>query len=407
MCLSLCKHATHAHAVPFGKHAFFPGELRHTNELTVVTDGADHHVECTAFEALGSLRQQMAAVEKEVEAAESEVAVLRARLEAMSSEIPLLIGERPAAQGGEASRDEGEESLFEIRQSLEESEAMLKSALPPAAEQRTAESKRSVPSAGEDEELNRLFARMEEMQRLEEDQEAEERIAAAVEASSAKPAPTLKKGFFDTKKRVGGGGASREGSGSTSRDRVPEGAESGKTEPSVGVALPVKKGFLVSTTVYNGGGGSQQTLQKAKEMAASASPVSAPLRQNPLQPRGGECSGQPAAVSLKVEETDEGLAVSFPPEADRHQEPAASSSGATAPVAVGQRSPQPEGSSRDPSSLVSSDSTLEQRIAFPGQVVERSGAAGKDVPPPRQMKAGASSDAAPKRVSKFKTERMR
>ncbi|PNH10065.1 Branched-chain-amino-acid aminotransferase-like protein 3, chloroplastic [Tetrabaena socialis] len=98
--------------VPYGKHAFFEGELVHTNEL-MVDLGCGYSLEASAVEAAAVLGRRQAAAEAALAAAEARLAELRARAGAVGQVT--------------MSNEEGE-GFFEIRQEYEESEELLRAA---------------------------------------------------------------------------------------------------------------------------------------------------------------------------------------------------------------------------------------------------------------------------------------
>ncbi|KAF5826859.1 hypothetical protein DUNSADRAFT_1869 [Dunaliella salina] len=98
--------------VPFGPHAFFPGQLQHTNELTVHL-GASHYAKVTAKHAAGVLKRRETSIDKAILACQQQVEAHEARLRLASKEV-LGLGVGPEER--------------EIRESYEESEALLASA---------------------------------------------------------------------------------------------------------------------------------------------------------------------------------------------------------------------------------------------------------------------------------------
>lgn len=105
----------HRVSVPFGKHAFFPGELQHTNELTLHL-GSRYYVQCAAQHAAGVLERRSAAVQRDMAAVRRQLDAHHARLQLSGAEL-----------------NPGVEGAAEIRQSYEDSEALLASAPKPAA----------------------------------------------------------------------------------------------------------------------------------------------------------------------------------------------------------------------------------------------------------------------------------
>lgn len=97
--------------VPFGKHAFFEGELIHTNEFLVGL-GCDLVLEASAMQAAGVLARRQSR-------AEAALASTRLKLEDMRS--------RAAELTATLSNEDGED-LVDIQQDFEESEALMASA---------------------------------------------------------------------------------------------------------------------------------------------------------------------------------------------------------------------------------------------------------------------------------------
>lgn len=98
--------------VPLGKHAFFPGQLTHTNEL-IVHLGDQYHVKTTAAAARAILQRKLAVIADGVQKAEKQLQSLQARLGVAQSSL---------------RDDTGDGNAMEIRSSLEESDALLASA---------------------------------------------------------------------------------------------------------------------------------------------------------------------------------------------------------------------------------------------------------------------------------------
>ncbi|KAL6749807.1 Prefoldin subunit-domain-containing protein [Haematococcus lacustris] len=171
----LPKRLTHDVMVPFGRHAFFPGHLRQTNELLVEL-GAQYHVQCTAHHAEQVLQRRVQRVADGIRACEQQLQNHRARLQ-LSSE----------ALGSSDATDE-----MEIRQSYDESEALLASVH--AQPKKQARSQATTPlsqpgtSTSPDPDLDRLFAHMDKLALLEAADEADEAEASAAD-SSQEPSP--------------------------------------------------------------------------------------------------------------------------------------------------------------------------------------------------------------------------
>lgn len=98
--------------VPFGRQAFFPGQLTHTNEFLVHL-GDQYYVETTAAAAQGILQRKLAVVTDGVQNAEKQLQSLRARLEITQN----TFGDGTSADGA-----------VEIRSTLEESDDLLAAA---------------------------------------------------------------------------------------------------------------------------------------------------------------------------------------------------------------------------------------------------------------------------------------
>ena len=202
-------------AVPFGKHAFFPGYLHHTNELMVGL-GCGYRVECTASHTAGVLSRRRDAVERDISEVEAEIQGLKDRLRLAGSELKSVAG--AAARGpsssrsgankhlsviaedneqvvpGEGQREDIDAGQFEIRETYEESEELLRSArrppvpspAPPAPANAASASDvlrtdgqpgrgKALNSRDEDDvHLDRVFARMAELELLEAQQQEQE-----------------------------------------------------------------------------------------------------------------------------------------------------------------------------------------------------------------------------------------
>jgi unconventional prefoldin RPB5 interactor 1 len=102
----------HEIMVPMGKHAFFPGHLTRTNDITVHL-GDQYYVEVTAGHARGILERKQAAVADGISKAQQQLRALQARLD-LSADAVSGADEDPDAR--------------EIRSSLAESDALLASA---------------------------------------------------------------------------------------------------------------------------------------------------------------------------------------------------------------------------------------------------------------------------------------
>ncbi|CAI5481979.1 unnamed protein product [Closterium sp. Yama58-4] len=76
---SLPDKTSHAVMVPFGRAAFFPGRLVHTNDLTLLL-GDGLYAERSASQALGLLRRRGAMIERQLEGCQAKVEDLRGEL---------------------------------------------------------------------------------------------------------------------------------------------------------------------------------------------------------------------------------------------------------------------------------------------------------------------------------------
>ncbi|KIZ05872.1 hypothetical protein MNEG_2079 [Monoraphidium neglectum] len=114
----------HPVMVPFGRHAFFPGELVHTNELTVHL-GGQYYAEMPAPAARDAVQRRAAALGEGIEKAEQQLRALRARLDVSATALGGG-GADSASAGGE--REEGGVPLMEIRETEAEAEAWLQQA---------------------------------------------------------------------------------------------------------------------------------------------------------------------------------------------------------------------------------------------------------------------------------------
>ena len=169
--------------MPFGKHAFFPGELRHTNELMVHLGGG-YRAECTAAHAAGILSRRMAVIDRDIAQVQAEMQGLHDRLAVAGAELGGSGGGGGGGSGG--GRIQEDEGAFEIRETYEESEALLRSAAAAASASGSTASQpvpvgRHRPAedrvgAAKDSDLDRVFARMAELELLEAQQEEEEAL---------------------------------------------------------------------------------------------------------------------------------------------------------------------------------------------------------------------------------------
>jgi len=161
-------------SVPFGKHAFFTGELRHTNEITVNL-GAKYYLECPAPQAKGVIQRRLKAVQQQVDAVQQQINSNRARLDLSVTELA----------HGPASGD-----TFEIRETYEESEALLNTA------RKVADATNTVEKSAANEDLDLLFARMDELARMEEEGAGDE------DNSSGSPSGSMRQAEADMSART-------------------------------------------------------------------------------------------------------------------------------------------------------------------------------------------------------------
>ncbi|KAG1658517.1 hypothetical protein FOA52_009860 [Chlamydomonas sp. UWO 241] len=159
----LPRRLTHGMLVPFGSKAFFRGELRHTNELTVHL-GGEYYATVTAQHAGELLERQRATMEQQTARLQAQVDDLVARRSLLSGELGLPPGGTGGGGGGGAGERGGGGVLEprEIRESVEESDALLATARRPAAESAGAT---AGPS---DYDLDDMFARMEALETADE-----------------------------------------------------------------------------------------------------------------------------------------------------------------------------------------------------------------------------------------------
>lgn len=74
----------HKVMVPYGRHAFFPGQLVHTNEL-MVSLGCDYQLEASALEAEAVLARRQAKAEAALGLAKAQLSELRGRTPALQA----------------------------------------------------------------------------------------------------------------------------------------------------------------------------------------------------------------------------------------------------------------------------------------------------------------------------------
>ena len=104
----------HTVCVPLGPHAFFPGELVHTNEI-LLDLGQGYLAQCSASHAEGVLARQRALLERQLAQCGAQLA-------------DLGLGRLGGAAGSIAPGEE-EEGLLEIRETLEEADAWAQAAI--------------------------------------------------------------------------------------------------------------------------------------------------------------------------------------------------------------------------------------------------------------------------------------
>eukprot|EP00798_Chlamydomonas_sp_ICE-L_P003188 gene3188-13202_t len=167
---------SHQISVPFGRHAFFMGEIQHTNELMVHL-GAKYYVECTAPHAASIVGRRLEIIDNEIEGIKKQLKSHHTRIQLAAS--PLIDGSLPSLgveQPGTPLEDQ-----MEIRESFEESELLLssvKATEPPSSKSSQAKPTSSGKGEGSgtegDDAFKRMFARMEELERLEQLAEGDE-----------------------------------------------------------------------------------------------------------------------------------------------------------------------------------------------------------------------------------------
>jgi prefoldin alpha subunit len=157
----------HQIMVPYGKHAFFPGYLTRTNELTVHL-GDQYYVETTASTAQGILQRKLAVLAQGITKGQQQLQSLQARLDVTNRSLKDESGSEPA---------------FEIRSSVEESDALLASVKrlsaargAAAAKQQQSAAAQAAAQAADDAANKALQSRLEELIKLEAQMEAEEEL---------------------------------------------------------------------------------------------------------------------------------------------------------------------------------------------------------------------------------------
>ncbi|GLI61948.1 hypothetical protein VaNZ11_004509 [Volvox africanus] len=329
----------HKAMVPFGKHAFFEGELIHTNEFLVAL-GCDLRLESSARQAEAMLGRRQARAEAALKQARQQLEELQSRVEEFTTTL---------------SNEDGE-VLVDIRQDFEESEALLASAqVPPQAvatvtaaplvgcadrvdssiepgniAARDVDRRGDVEAISED---DRVFARLAELERLEADagsgggedeggdgghggddvegeskggQESQEGIAvegelwragqkAAVSTATAGPVAANQghgSGVVQVD-RAAGHGAGASVSGAMGATSVP----SPLAKPKA--CTPLKKGFLLG-----GGGGGRRAATATTAEAAGLGAGPGPVRG--AQATGGVTSSTGAVLLGGSSETGRG-----------------------------------------------------------------------------------------------------
>ncbi|EYU42818.1 hypothetical protein ABFS82_13G008100 [Erythranthe guttata] len=138
--------------VPFGKAAFFPGRLIHTNELTVLL-GEGYYAERTSKQTAEILKRRGKALEAQVES-------LKAIMQDLKAEASFF----------DVTADESAEGLVEIREDyVEEASGTLPAAGHTKSENTPFVEVGDKKGAYEDEEYIRLLARMAELEKEEEE----------------------------------------------------------------------------------------------------------------------------------------------------------------------------------------------------------------------------------------------
>ncbi|XP_047271353.1 RNA polymerase II subunit 5-mediating protein homolog isoform X1 [Capsicum annuum] len=144
----------HEIMVPFGKAAFFPGHLVHTNEFLVLL-GEGHYAERTAKQTVEILNRRGKALEVQVEA-------VKALMQDLKAEASFF----------DATASEAADGLVEIREDYVEEtstkEASMKGTVKP--ELTISSEAENVPSV-KDEEYDRILSRLAELEKEEEEAE--------------------------------------------------------------------------------------------------------------------------------------------------------------------------------------------------------------------------------------------
>ncbi|TMW93422.1 hypothetical protein EJD97_011721 [Solanum chilense] len=140
--------------VPFGKAAFFPGRLIHTNEFLVLL-GEGHYAERTAKQTVGILNRRGKALEVQVES-------VKALMQDLKAEASFF----------DATASEAAEGLVEIREDyVEETSPKEASMIGIVEPELPISSQAEDVSHIKDEEYDRIFSRLAELEKEEEEAE--------------------------------------------------------------------------------------------------------------------------------------------------------------------------------------------------------------------------------------------
>ncbi|XP_021820549.1 RNA polymerase II subunit 5-mediating protein homolog isoform X1 [Prunus avium] len=144
-------HLHHDIMVPFGKAAFFPGRLVHTNEFLVLL-GEGYYAERTSRQTLEILKRRGMALDSQVDS-------LNAMLHDLRLEASFL----------DATASEAVEGLVEIREDYAEETSSEKESEPGLRKQASSSSSGAdfTKVADEDEEFARIVSRMDELEKEE------------------------------------------------------------------------------------------------------------------------------------------------------------------------------------------------------------------------------------------------
>ncbi|XP_034212602.1 RNA polymerase II subunit 5-mediating protein homolog isoform X3 [Prunus dulcis] len=144
-------HLHHDIMVPFGKAAFFPGRLVHTNEFLVLL-GEGYYAERTSRQTLEILKRRGMALDSQVDS-------LNAMLNDLKLEASFL----------DATASEAAEGLVEIREDYAEETSSEKESEPGPHKQASSSSSGTdfTKVADEDEEFARIASRMDELEKEE------------------------------------------------------------------------------------------------------------------------------------------------------------------------------------------------------------------------------------------------